>query len=225
MAAIRRKKQRNTLLALIISLLIIFLAIPFIFVGCSWQNNEDAATDSLKALNEKNEDRDPLPSELVERALVEDSLSGERRDLVRENMEKVVRDYRKIYHEEYYSGYFTTDLDEDNVPELWVRVGNYRDNSRLELYYPETDGSLKKTVTVAEPGKYYIGKDYLIQVVTAGPGIVSVNKITIYRGAMSIENMHDIDFYSHPDAALPKFNEKPAPNHSLSNLHPLLSAF
>lgn len=222
MAARRHKKRRKTLIALIVSLLTLIIAVPLIFVGCSWQNNDDIEPT---AMNEKHDERDPLPSELVEISLIEDSLSGERLELIRENMEKVVRDYHKIYHEEYYTGYFLTDLDEDSVPELWVRVGNYRDNSRLELYYPESDGSLKKTVTVAEPGKYYLGKDYLIQVVGAGPGIVSINKVSIYRGAMSIENMHDIDFYSHPDAALPKFNEKPVAHHSLSNLHPLLSAF
>lgn len=169
--------------------------------------------------------RDPLPGELVERTLREDSIRNQKRAQLRSNMSKIISDYRKRFREDHFNGYFLTDLNDDGLPELWVRVGSYRDNSKLELYYPMPDGSLKKSDTFAEPGHYFIGDNHLMQVVGRGPGYININRITIRNGEMEVENLHELDLYADPEASLPQFQEREVKGNSFGNLTPLHRAF
>lgn len=164
---------------------------------------------------------DPLPGELVKQIVYEDSVRTLRRGQLKEAMTNVIKDYRKKFRQEHFTGYFLTDLDKDGLPELWVKVGNYRDNSKLELYYPMADGTLLKSETFAEPGQYYIGEDYIIQMVGSGPGYIDVNKISLNNGVMSIENVNGIDLYSDPTASLPTFAEREIRDSSFNNLSTL----
>lgn len=164
---------------------------------------------------------DPLPGELVRQYLMEDSIKSERRELLRKEMGAIIADYRKKFQQEHFTGYFMTDLDHDGLPELWVKVGNYRDNAKLELYCPMPDGSLKKSDTFAEPGQYYVGDDYIMQVVGSGPGYISVNRISIRNGMMHIVNERGIDLYADPGAAIPSFAEREIRDTSLRNLSTL----
>lgn len=216
----KRKKLKVKNIVLICVLGIVVFAGAFVLSASPWFDADDTAADVLPT-----EERDPLPGELVQMHLDEDSVRHANKDIIKKNMAEIIKDYRKAFREEYYTGYFLTDFDEDGIPELWVRVGNYRENSKLELFYPEADGSLKKSLTIAEPGKYYLGPDYMMQVVGAGPGIISINRIKITNGQMDVENMRDIDLYADPGARVPKFSEKEAPDHSLGNLSPLYASF
>ena len=206
----------------VISLTALLVAGAAFVGGCSWIQQEDIEKDNTE-LAEK-QDRDPLPGELVAQTLKEDSLRTLQKIELKKNMTKVVQDYRSRFREEYFTGYFLTDFDKDGLPELWVKIGNHRDNSRLELYFPQEDGTLKKTYTVAEPGKYYIGDDYMIQAVGAGAGFINVNKLSIYNGAMDVEVMKELDMLKDPDARIPKFKEREIRSYSLGNITPILNA-
>ena len=201
--------------------------LPLIFIGliiCS-------ITAAFSSCNQSGETEhaeevpDPLPGDLVRQTLLEDSLLQARSSEVKQNMEKVIKDYQQRFRNETYSGYFTTDLNADGMPELWVKIGSFRDNSKLELYYPLPDGSLQKSETRAEPGHYYLADGHLIQVVGAGPGMMNVNNIRIHNGTMDVENIRQIDFFSNPKAQPPRFSEPEIRSSSLSNLTPLNNAF
>lgn len=205
-------------------LLLIPLIGAFIFVleGCAWDRRDD--TDStLSQISEEFEERDPLPGELVRQTILEDSLLSANKRELKKAMTGIISDTQKKFRQEYFTGYFITDLDNDNLPELWVKTGTYRENSRLELYYPLSDGSMVYSETPAEPGKYYLGDNYIIQVVGSGPGFLSINKITINNGQMEVENMRDIDLYKNPELAIPKFKEPEIRNYALTNVSPLHS--
>ena len=161
---------------------------------------------------------DPLPGELVMHSLIEDSVQDVRKEDLRRSMTKVIQDYRKKFRQDHFNGYFMTDLDNDGLPELWVKIGNYRDNAKLELYYPMPDGTLRKSETYAEPGQYYIGEDYIMQVVGKGPGYINVNRISINNGMMKVDNVRSIDLYTDPNASLPKFAEREIRDTSFNNL-------
>lgn len=169
--------------------------------------------------------RDPLPGELVMNTLKEDSMRVANRVAIKQNMLAVLSQYRKNYNQEYFNGYFVTDIDKDGLPELWVKIGSYRENAKLELFYPNPDGTLRKSDTPAEPGQYYLGDDYLVQVVGAGPGYININRISIHNGTMDVENVKELDLYSDPEAQIPKFKERELRHTSLANLGPLNSAF
>lgn len=170
-------------------------------------------------------DRDPLPGDLVKKSLEEDSLKAEKTKIVKKNMSKVIQQYRERFKDNHFSGYFLTDFNDDDIPELWIKVGNYSNNSKLELYYPLADGTLRKSDTPAQPGQYYVGKDYMIQVVGSGPGYININKIKIHNGEMDVENVRQLDLYSDPHLALPEFKEKEIRHTSLANLNTLYNAF
>lgn len=192
------------------------------FWGSSW--SKKAAAVSQKEKHESLAMTDPLPSELVFDSMVGDSLQDVRKEDLRRAMTKVIQNYRKKFRHDYFTGYFMTDLDRDGLPELWVKVGSYRDNSKLELYYPMPDGTLRKSDTYAEPGQYYIGDDYIMQVVGAGPGYIDINRISIVNGSMYVENERSIDLYSDPDAYIPTFAEHEIRDSSLNNLTSLNKA-
>lgn len=165
--------------------------------------------------------KDPLPGELVMQTLMEDSVQDVRREDLKRSMTNIIKDYRKKFRHEHFTGYFMTDLDHDGLPELWVKVGSYRDNAKLELYYPMPDGTLRKSSAFAEPGQYYVGDGYLVQVVGSGPGYINVNRISISNGMMKVENERSIDLYADPDAGIPHFAEREIRHSSLQNLNPL----
>lgn len=206
--------------------LIVFISIgAWVLQGCSWSHQEEDMENSISQTQANTKKSDPLPGDLVQKIMEEDSLREIREDIVMHNMLEVINDYSHKYHERHFTGYFLTDFDKDDIPELWVKIGNHRENSKLELYYPLQDGSLQKSVTPAEPGKYYLGNDYLIQVVNAGPGMINVNHINIYRGLMNVETMRDIDLYADPHAKVPHFEERQIKDYPFSNLSPIYTAF
>lgn len=210
-------------------LLSILAAIPLTIAGvsalsgCTWLGQRDIETDKAEEMDDI-DTRDPLPGELVKQTLMEDSVKNVRRQQIKKAMANVINDYKQRFRQQYFTGYFLTDLDKDGLPELWVKVGTYRDNAKLELYYPMPDGSLLKSDTFAEPGQYYIGDDYLIQVVGSGPGYININRISLHKGVMDIEHIRDIDLYSDPEARIPNFAEREIRDTSLNNLNTLYNA-
>ena len=174
----------------------------------------------------KTENRtDPLPGDLVRETILEDSLRQIRKEKVQSNMEKVLAEYKSRSSNLTFNGYFITDFDDDLMPELWVKSGTNRENSRLELYYPRPDGSLQKSEVKAEPGKYYLGEKYLIQMVGSGPGRLNVNRVSIHNGEMDVVKLMEMDIYSNSKNQMPKFEEREIRNTSLANLSTLYSAF
>lgn len=151
-------------------------------------------------------------------SLKNDSMKNILKERLLQNMENIISENRKKFPTEYFTGYFLTDLDKDGFQELWLKTGHNRQNSRLQLFYPKADGTYKTSTTLAEPGNYYLGDGYLIQVVTSGPGFISCNYIRISsRGEMDIENFMEIDKYETPDKEVPVFKEPAIKDKSLSS--------
>lgn len=210
-------------LLLILATMLIGITGVSVLSGCSWSRHQDIESDNSEQMSNLDL-RDPLPGELVQQTLMEDSVRSVRREQIRVSMTKIITDYRKRFRQEHFTGYFLTDLDHDGLPELWVKVGNYRDNSKLELFYPMPDGTLLKSDTFAEPGQYYIGDNYIIQVVGGGAGYININRISLHNGVMDVENVRGIDLYADPQASIPTFAEREIRDTSFNNLSTLNQA-
>lgn len=218
MSAKRHKKNiRSKYLTWTLVLLILGLGSLAVLEVVSWHNDDDEIHEHPATMDQF-ASADPLPGDLVRQTLSEDSVHSVRMARIRSEMGKVISGYQKQFRHEYFTGYFLTDLDKDGLPELWVKVGNYRDNSKLELFYPMPDGSLLKSDTFSEPGQYYLGDDYIMQVVSSGPGYININKISLYNGMMNVENIRGIDLYEDPEASIPTFAEREIRDSSFSNL-------
>lgn len=201
------------------------MALGALWQGCTPKTEEERAKKPVAASESEVRGHDPLPGELVAQALREDSVRTARKAAVKRHMTEVIANYRKRFQEPYFNGYFLTDFDDDEVPELWVKVGSYHDNSRLELYYPMPDGTLSRSDVQSEPGQYYVGDGYMMQVVGDGPGVININRITIRRGQMYIENVKQLDIHSNPGAQMPKFSETEKRYSDFTNLSTLYNAF
>ena len=219
----RHKTVKSKHLLIVLATMLICIAAAGVFMGCNWTHRDDPDAGKPER-HEPFPVRDPLPGELVQQILMEDSVKEVRKVQLRKDMSQILLDYSKRYRQGYFTGYFITDLDGDGLPELWVKVGSYRDNAKLELYYPMPDGSLVKSDTFAEPGQYYVGEDYIIQVVGSGPGYLNINKISLVKGHMQVENVNGIDLYGDPDAYIPTFAEREIRDTSLNNLSTLNQA-
>lgn len=168
---------------------------------------------------------DPLPGDIVAKTMEQDSIFKALKDVVYSGMAGVLKNYGSKFREEYNSKYFITDLDNDGLPELWVKIGNYGDSGKLELYYPQSNGNLKKSFLFASPGKYYLGDSYLMQVVPNGPGYIEVNKIFLHRDEIHVDHIMSLDLYNNPDAKVPDFKEPEIQDISFKNLKPLQDFF
>lgn len=168
--------------------------------------------------------RDPLPGDLVAESIRQDSIREALKGPVLKNMTEQIESYRKQFKKNVYTGYFLTDFNDDAIPELWVKIGTHRDNSRLELYYPKEDGTLQKSSLQAEPGKYYLGDDYIIQVVGSTQGIFDINRITIRKGEMEVETIDQIDVGKNPNAKMPDIDEPSISDYTFRNLSPIREA-
>lgn len=158
-------------------------------------------------------------------SLKRDSVTTAVKKLLRENIEKQFSDLRGTFSSDYFNGYFITDLDNDGFSEVWIKTGHNRQNSRLQLFYPQLSGEWKVSTMAAEPGEYYLGDGYVIQIVTAGAGVISKNKLSINRyGEMEIDNEMEIDQFETPEKKIPKPAEKSIKDIKFSNLTPLRNA-
>ena len=212
--------MRPKILLIILAALLILMAISMVVYTCSTTYQYHDQTDSASALPDN-----PTPGDLVQQIMKEDSLNEFRKEEVYKAMSGMINGYRNKVRSNYLTGYFVTDLDKDGLPELWIKTGTNGENSKLELFYPMPDGTLKKSVTNSGAGKFYRGKDYLMQTVSAGPGYVNVNRITIRRGEMQVETEKSIDLYSNSDSKIPKFEEPEIRDVPFGNLSPLQQYF
>ena len=176
------------------------------FAACDGLKEEKNGDEGRPAVSKKAVP-EMLPGDTLYLPISKSTLPDSIRQALKQGMKDVLSSYDRRYKDKYYTGYFVTDLNGDSLPELWVKSGTHRENSRLELYYPLRDGTLKKSSTPAEPGDYYLGEGYVIQIVGAGAGMKNVNRITLRRGEMDIENIQEIDYLDDAKSALPKPEE------------------
>lgn len=188
--------------------------------SCAWEHQEDFEK-TVETDTDPFNGRDPLPGELVMLNMKQDSLAGVQKAIIKNNMNTVIQDFASKYKSSSSNGYFITDLNSDNLPELWIKTGNNRGNATLNLFYPNSDDSLKRSSIAAQPGKYYLGPDYILQVVPAGPAIFSINKITIRNGEIEVEKLKELDLYENPEAKLPDFKEPELRSAFFTNITPL----
>lgn len=168
---------------------------------------------------------DPLPGDLVKQILLEDSLYSSSKDKIMEGMLTVVAGYKRSGSNKGLSSYFLTDLDHDSIPELWVKTATNEDDAKLELYFPTPDGGLKRSSSYAGIGKFYEGPGYLIQAASNKQGYFTINRITIDRGSMDIQEMETFDLYAHPEIKSKTFSEPLVKEYSFNNLTPIKTAF
>lgn len=182
---------------------IIFVAGIAMLLSAGCQHHEARKRKTAKRV----EKRDPLPGEMVKQTMIEDSMRNVKKDKLKVEMTQILKEHRDRFRQEYYNGYFVTDINYDGLPELWIKSGTNTKNSKLELYFPMLDGYLKTSEMTAEPGQYYEGEGYIIQVVAARPGVVNVNRITIHRGEMNVETIQEVDFNTDTKAKMPEIKE------------------
>ncbi|MCH5214379.1 MAG: hypothetical protein J1E97_04240 [Muribaculaceae bacterium] len=187
--------------------------------GFKFQKPEEEAQE------EQAPDRDPLPGELIDEHLTEQAANQDVKEQVKKEMTDIITGFRGRFTNDYYAGYFLTDLNSDGLPELWVKIGNNLSNSKFQLYFPLPTGHLRKSEISSTPGQYYLGKDYLIQVESVAPGIIDINKINIKGGFINLHLTHQLDTHVDPDAKIPDFKEKEVRFTSFRNLTILNSAF
>lgn len=168
---------------------------------------------------------DPLPGELVQDALREDSLREVTKDLVQDTMTKVLTQYNETLPNKQHTRYFVTDLNHDQMPELWVRNGSARDNQRLELYFPLPGGGLKKSEIPARHSDYYLADDYIVQVMRGDPGKILVNELTIPNGNLESHVMKELDLSKDPTLKNYKVDLPEVKTSPLNNLALLNAAF
>lgn len=167
----------------------------------------------------------PTPAELAREAAREDSLWRVAKVRLHTEMENVVKGYRPNFKDNRYSGYFTTDLNSDDVPELWVLIGSPGESFRLELYYPTIDGTLKRSYEYTGFGTYYLGNSYLMQATKSGSDLIYINKITIRNGDLYSDTIRTIDLADDTNAKLPPFKEREIRLTSFSNMSTLDNSF
>ena len=167
----------------------------------------------------------PTPAEIARQAEIEDSLAAIAKVKAKAEMANVIKGFSSNHKNNNHTGYFMTDLDQDEFPELWIVLGSLGENFRLELYYPELDGSLRRSYHYTGFGAYYRGDDYLMQAAKSGPDYIDINKITIRKGEIYSDTHHSIDLASDPGAKLPNFKEREVQLTPFTNLSPLNNAF
>lgn len=183
------------------------------------------ASSCKKEKKVKDVSHDPLPGELVEDILRTDSILDAQKDVVKDTMSKVLAEYSKKHNNPAQTSYFTTDLDNDKVPELWIKNTNAIGEPRIELYYPMKDGSLKQSEVPVRNGDLYLGDDFVMLVMRGDPGKILIKELSIVNGVAELHVMKELDLALDPTlknftVGLPSITTA-----ALSNLGPLNAAF
>ena len=168
---------------------------------------------------------DPRPGELVEDLIREDSILKEQKVVVKDTMEKLLASYNKKYTNAAQTGYFTTDLDHDRMPELWIKNTDPVGDPRIELYFPMRDGSLKQSEIEARNGQFYMGEDFVVFVMRGEPGKILIKELTIVNGNLESHVMRELDLSKDPTQRNFKVDLPEIRTVALSNTGPLKEAF
>lgn len=168
---------------------------------------------------------DPLPGELVQDALRADSIRTATMGMVKDSMKSILVRYEEKLPNKEHMRYFMTDLDHDKMPELWIRNGSARDDQRLELYAPLKSGGLKKSEIQARHSDYYLGDDYVVQVMRGDPGKILLNELTINNGNLESHLMKELDLSKDPTLSNPKIDLPEVKTSPIGNLTLLDQAF
>lgn len=132
------------------------------------------------------------------------------------------------YVDDYGNFYFTTDINKDGIPELWIVTGTTNSNSNVGLYYADYDSKILKNIvpykdnTGAWNLSFYRGNGYLIEkYIDYSKDQYLINKVNIANGKMVFNNLSNVSSPSY----LPSISEPEIIKTNLNDYSTLKSAF
>ena len=203
------------------------VAIAAIFVAYNiGKNNGAAQRDNLTTKNDSSKEVTKVvppsqPEKVDELPVIiniDDAIKQNEentRQLIREEYAKMLG---KVSRQANDCSYFLFDIDRDDIPELWIKVGNCEADYML-LVYTYRDGIRKLYEDGAGHTSFYKGKDYILQVY-AHMGVSYWSKLSYKNGKIAAriifeENIIDTDRdYKQPQ-------EKEISLYPSSNLQPI----
>ena len=133
-----------------------------------WQNHRTDGTESIIAMDDSTSDAEMLDSAQVEEAITDEVIGDSVAFATVENVnESICEEYERLLDENRSSEgeceYFLYDIDNDDMPELWMRVGSYEADYRL-LVYTYKNGIKQLYEDGAGHSYFCMGTNYILQV-------------------------------------------------------------
>lgn len=126
----------------------------------------------------------------------------------------------KLSDDGYDEGYFLHDIDNDGIPEIWIKSGTCRADTRMLVY--QYNNGIRK-IYDAGAGSFYIGEGYVLDVY-AQMGYATWEKLTYNGSSITSTVIYEEDINgTNRDYRDPE--EKYIGFYSLNNKQPILNAF
>lgn len=133
-----------------------------------WKNHRTDGTESTIAMNDSISNIEMLDSAQVEEAITDEVIEDSVAFATVENVnESICEEYERLLDENRVSEgdceYFLYDIDNDDMPELWMIVGSYEVNYRL-LVYTYNSGIKQLYEDGAGHSYFCMGTNYILQI-------------------------------------------------------------
>ena len=133
-----------------------------------WKNHRTDGTESTIAMNDSISNIEMLDSAQVEEAITDEVIEDSVAFATVENVnESICEEYERLLDENRASEgdceYFLYDIDNDDMPELWMKVGSYEANYRL-LVYTYNSGIKQLYEDGAGHSYFCMGTNYILQI-------------------------------------------------------------
>lgn len=213
----------------------------FLLMSCTGKNgskkiNEESnrKADSIAALEKKRAELEQARLDSIhQESLRQDSIEAEK-----EKKEDIYNQMIQIINKEKmalkadggdpkYMEYFTSDLDKDGIPELWIADNSIHAYAFTKLYALKSDGKVKHIGDPAAYGEYHKGSNYLkFESMHQGGWIII--KYTLKNGKLIEKVLDEGSMWDENDPdyrEMPKIKEPTIRPVNISNLAPLRKSF
>ena len=126
-----------------------------------------------------------------------------------------------------YMEYFTSDLDEDGIPELWITDNEIHNTAFTKIYALQADGKVRHIGNPGAYGTYHKGSNYLkYEYMHQGWWIII--KYTLKNGKLIEKTVDEGSFFDPDDPSskdMPEIKEPKIRSINISNFKPLRESF